>query len=416
MKGVEMMKTLVKYEFLKILRKKSTLIVMAVSLLLTAFLFGLPILQYQTYNADGVIKGLDGIAYTKEQYSQISVPLTDEYITETIREVQGLFENPDNVGFDGTDQFLIGDAYWNDIAPREELLKTIASTYAAPGVTAWYSSLPEVDIANGANFYQAREEKIATLLNDSSRGLSDEQKEYWQNMNSQVETPFQYGYYEGWLTINTCFELLMFAILAVCIVLAPVFSGEYQAGTDAVILSGKYGKTKLTTAKIIASYLFGLLAFTIHILVAFGLPLAAFGVDGWNLPMQIAGTTIPYPFTLLQGILVNLGVIYFVLFAMIGLTLLLSSKMRSPYLVLIVLVPVLFIPMFLSANGTTGAYNLILFLLPYYAIQPQFGSYISYQLGGLVLDAFSTRTILYAALTVCLLPFARLGFKKHQVA
>ena len=385
------MKTLVKYEFLKILRKKSTLIVMAVSLLLTAFLFGLPILQYQTYNADGVIKGLDGIAYTKEQYSQISVPLTDEYITETIREVQELFGNPDNVGFDGTDQFLIGDAYWNDIAPREELLKTIASTYAAPGVTAWYSSLPEVDIANGANFYQAREKKIATLLNDSSRGLSDEQKEYWQNMNSQVEIPFQYGYYEGWLTINTCFELLMFAILSVCIVLAPVFSGEYQSGTDAVILSGKYGKTKLTTAKIIASYLFGLLAFTIHILVAFGLPLAAFGVDGWNLPMQIAGTTIPYPFTFLQGILVNLGVIYFVLFAMIGLTLLLSSKMKSPYLVLIVLVPVLFIPMFLSANGTTGTYNLTLFLLPYYAIQPQFGSYISYLILSISVDTKNSK-------------------------
>lgn len=410
------MKTLVKYEFLKILRKKSTLIVMAASLLLTAFLFGLPILQYQTYNADGVSKGLDGIAYTKDQYSQISVTLTDEYITKTIREVQELFENPDNVGSDGTDQFLIGDAYWNGIAPREELLKTIASTYAAPGVTAWYSSLPELNITNGANFYQTREAKIATLLNDSSRGLSDEQKEYWQNINSQVETPFQYGYYEGWLIINTCFELLMFAILAVCIVLAPVFSGEYQAGTDAVILSGKYGKTKLTTAKIIASYLFGLFAFTIHILVAFGLPLVAFGVDGWNLPMQIAGTSIPYPFTFLQGILVNLGVIYFVLFAIIGLTLLLSSKMRSPYLVLIVLVPVLFIPMFLSANGTTGAYNLTLFLLPYYAVQPQFGSYISYQLGSLVLDAFSTRTILYAVLTVCMLPLAKRGFKKHQVS
>ena len=36
---------LVKYEFLKILRKRSTLIVMAVSLLLTVFLFGLPIIQ-----------------------------------------------------------------------------------------------------------------------------------------------------------------------------------------------------------------------------------------------------------------------------------------------------------------------------------------------------------------------------------
>ena len=54
---------LIKYEFLKILRKKSTFIVMAASLLLTAFFFGLPIMQYQTYNQDGVIKGTEGIQY-----------------------------------------------------------------------------------------------------------------------------------------------------------------------------------------------------------------------------------------------------------------------------------------------------------------------------------------------------------------
>ena len=46
----------VRYEFLKILRKKSTLIVRAVSLILTGFLFGLPMMQYQIYNQDGVIK------------------------------------------------------------------------------------------------------------------------------------------------------------------------------------------------------------------------------------------------------------------------------------------------------------------------------------------------------------------------
>ncbi len=48
---------LIKYEFLKILRKKSTLLVMAASLLITAFLFGLPVLQFQTYSQEGVIKG-----------------------------------------------------------------------------------------------------------------------------------------------------------------------------------------------------------------------------------------------------------------------------------------------------------------------------------------------------------------------
>lgn len=407
---------LVKYEFLKILRKKSTLIVMVASLLITAFMFGLPILRYQTYNQDGVIKGFAGIAYEKKQAEKYAVPLTDEYITDTIREVQQLFGNPDNVGYDGYEQFLIDSAYWDGIAPREHLLGMIAKNYADPNESVGYNALPDLDISGGTDFYGARQEKIEKLLNASSRELSEEQKAYWRDMNSKVDEPFTNGYYEGWEIIISSFELLMFALLAVCIVIAPVFSGEYQAGTDAVILSAKYGKTKLTTAKIIAAYLFGALAFTLHVVVALGLPLAAFGFDGWDLPLQIANTTIPYPFTFLQSVLVNLGVVYLVLFAVIGLTLLLSAKMKSPYFVLIVLVPVLFIPMFLSPNGTSGAYNLTLFLLPYRSTIPEIGKYISYQFGGLVLDVFSMRAILYAILTAVMLPFARRGFKKHQVA
>ncbi len=407
---------LVKYEFLKILRKKSTLIVMAISLILTGFLFGLPIMQFQTYNQDGVIKGTAGIAYEKEQYEKSSVPLTEEYVTQTIKEIQELFKNPDNVGYDGNEKFLIGDAYWNDIAPMEKLLNMIASTYSNPNEFKAYNDFADLDITNGANFYQAMGTKNNALLNTPSRGLTDTQKAYWGSMQSKVDTPLQYGYYEGWNIIISSFELLMFAILAICIVIAPVFAGEYQTGTDAVILSAKYGKTKLTTAKIIASLLFGTLAFVLNLIVACGLPLAAFGTDGWNLPLQIGNTTVPYPLTFLQATLISVGVIYLVLLGMIGLTLLLSSKMKSPYLVLIVLVPILFIPMFITPNGTTGVYNMILFLLPYRATMPELGKYISYQFGSLVLDAFSVRAILYALLTVIMLPLARLGFRKHQVA
>lgn len=284
---------LIKYEFLKILRKRSTLIIMAVSLILTAFLFGLPIMQYQTYNQDGVIKGREGIAYEKKQYLSVSVSLSEEYITETILEVQQLFKNPDNVGYDGNEQFLIGDAYWHEIAPREKLLNMIAKTYDSPNENSAYHNLPDLNVTNGANFYQARESKVQSVLNTPSRQLSKEQKAYWGRMASKVNTPLQYGYYQGWEIMISSLELLMFAILAICIVIAPVFSGEYQAGTDAVILSGKYGKTKLITAKIVSSFLFGILSFTLHVLVAFGLLLMAFGTEGWNLPVQIANTTIP---------------------------------------------------------------------------------------------------------------------------
>ena len=405
---------LMKYEFLKILRRKSTLIIMAASLLLTAVFFGLPILQFQTYNQDGVLEGLEGIAHEKEQYADSSVPLTNEYIAETIREVQELFENPDNVGYDGTEQFLIENAYWNGIAPREKLLDMIAENYADPNVSAGYNALPDLDISNGTDFYQARQDKIEKILNDPSKGLSEEEKAYWRDKNSRVAEPFPYGYFEGWEIIISAFELLMFAVLAICIVIAPVFAGEYQAGTDAVILSAKYGKTKVTAAKIAAALLFGVLAFTLHVVIAFALPLAAFGIDGWNLPLQINGTTVPYPMTFLEGTLINLGVIYLVLIAMIGLTLFLSARMKSPYLVLTVVVPVLFIPMFLSPNGTSGIYNLLVFLTPYQSLVPRFGSYISYQFGSVVLDAFSMRAVVYAILALILLPLAGIGFKKHQ--
>lgn len=410
------MTILVKYEFLKILRKKSTIIIMAVSLLLTAFLFGLPILQYQTYDQNGVIKGSKGIAYEKEQYSKLSVLLTDEYIAKTICEYQQLFDDPENIGYDGNEKFLVGSAYWNFVAPREKLLNMIAGNYDNPGESHGLNNLLDLDIANGTNFYQTREEKIDMLLNTPSRNLSDEQKEYWRNISKDVDTPLQYGYYEGWEILISSFELLMFPLLAVCIVLAPVFSGEYQTGTDSVILSGKYGKTKLITAKTISAILFGLLAFTLHVSVALGFPLIAFGVDGFNLPLQIANTTIPYPLTFLQATLINLGVIYLILLALIALTLFLSAIMKSPYLVLIVLVPILFIPLFLTPNGTTGMYNLTLFLLPYRSTMPELGKYISYRFGDLALNVQSVRAILYTVLTVIMLPFAGLGFKKHQVS
>lgn len=407
---------LVKYEFLKILRKKTTLIVIAASLLVTAFLFGLPAMQYQTYDQNGVIKGAEGIEYNKGLYDDISVPLTDEYVTGLIKEVQTLFENPENVGYDGNEKLIIGDAYWNEIAPKEKLLNMIARNYAGPNESAGYNIFPDIDVSDGAKFYEAMQTNSDAAINSSIRPMTNEQKAYWSSMVSKVDTPLQYGYYEAWDVIITSFELLMFAILAICIVIAPVFSGEYQAGTDAVILSGKYGKTKLINAKIIAALLFGTLAFVLHILVACGLPLITFGVEGWNLPVQIANTTIPYPLTFLQATLINIGVIYLMLLAMIGLTLLLSSKMKSPYLVLTVLVPVLFIPMFLSPTGSTGAYNLTLFLLPYRATTPEMGKYISYQFGSLVLDVCTVRAILYAVLTAVMLPLARHGFKSHQVA
>ena len=409
------MNTLIKYEFLKIAKKRSTLIVMFVSLIITAFLFGLPILQFQTYDKDVLMKGMDGIRYERSIKNGIDVTLTDEYAKSVIDEVNMLFEDPENVANDGSERFLIGDAYWEHIAPREDLINTIASAYTGPGEYAGYNSIPELTASGAKGFNEARRDKLNAIIGSPSIGLSAVQKEYWLSMTDETGV-IQYGYHKGWEIIHTNFELLIFAVLACCITIAPVFAGEYQTSTDAVILAGKYGKTKLITAKITASMLFGVMAFLVHLIVAFGIPLAFFGTDGWDLPLQVLGLTIPYPWTISEAVLRNTAVILLVLIAMLALTLFLSAKMKSPFPVLAVLIPVLIVPMFFTPSGSSGLFNQILFLLPYRSMVPEIGKYISYQFGGFVAGLLEVRAVFYVILTLIFIPLCRRAFKKHQVS
>lgn len=409
------MNTLIKYEFLKIAKKRSTLTVMFVSLIITAFLFGLPILQFQTYDKDVLMKGMDGIRYERFIKDGIDVTLTDEYAESVIDEVNMLFEDPENVANDGSESFLIGDAYWEHIAPREDLINTIASAYTGPGEYAGYNSIPELTDSGAKGFNEARRDKLNAIIGSPSIGLSAVQKEYWLSMTDETGV-IQYGYHKGWEIIHTNFELLIFAVLACCITIAPVFAGEYQTGTDAVILAGKYGKTKLITAKITASMLFGVMAFLVHLIVAFGIPLAFFGTDGWDLPLQVLGLTIPYPWTISEAVLRNTAVILLVLIAMLALTLFLSAKMKSPFPVLAVLIPVLIVPMFFTPSGSSGLFNQILFLLPYRSMVPEIGKYISYQFGGFVAGLLEVRAVFYVILALIFIPLCRRAFKKHQVS
>lgn len=410
------MTTLIQYELLKIIRKKSTIIVLSVGLLLIVLLFGQPLMQFEVYHENGSIKGAAGIAYAKENDKKLAASLTEQYITDTVKEYQRLFENPDNVGFDGTEKSLIGHAYWDFASPRIRLLNIITNVYNPPGVYSGWTKLLSLDMEKGANFYQARNEKIKQELSLSTRKLTDEQKEYWQRMNEQVTVPFSYGYRMGWEIIFDSFELLIFPLLMIGILLASVFAGEYQMKTDSLILTGKYGRTKLITAKIISSFLFGISSFTLYVAVAIGIPLLGFGIDGWNLPVQIYNPNIPYPFTFLQATLINLAVIYLVLFAMIGLTLFLSANMKNPTFVVTLLVLVLFLPIFLAPHDTTGLYNLVLYLLPYHAIRPVFHRYVTYQFGNMIFDLFSVRSFVYAVLTIVMVPIIGKGLKKHQIS
>ena len=110
------------------------------------------------------------------------------------------------------------------------------------------------------------------------------------------------GYVDGWLSTSKNMVRVFIALaLAVIIMLAPIFSGEYE-GVDNIILTSKYGKTKCATAKVVAGILTAIL--TTALIVAFNLFLARafYGTEGLNCsilfaPSEYVEAFIPFNIT-----------------------------------------------------------------------------------------------------------------------
>lgn len=138
------------------------------------------------------------------------------------------------------------------------------------------------------------------------------------------------GYVDGWLSTSKNMVRVFIALaLAVIIMLAPIFSGEYE-GVDNIILTSKYGKTKCATAKVVAGILTAIL--TTALIVAFNLFLACafYGTEGLNCSILFAPSEYVeafIPFNITCGTLLKYQILlaFTCTISVTGITLLMSA-------------------------------------------------------------------------------------------
>ncbi len=159
------------------------------------------------------------------------------------------------------------------------------------------------------------------------------------------------GYCDGWdkMLSSMGSVLAILLCLLVVITLSPVFSEEYSCHTDSVIYAARYGKTKLVTAKIIASIEVVIGMYFIFLLLNAVLYLGIYGVQGWNVNIQssLHYTSSAYNLTFLQLFLISVVLNILGIVAMTSITLFISAKFNTPVNALIAscvvcLLPVLF--------------------------------------------------------------------------
>ncbi|AWB46598.1 hypothetical protein DCC85_22115 [Paenibacillus sp. CAA11] len=419
------MSALTQFELRKLMRRKSALFGLLAMLLFA--LYGSVVEALQdgpSYDNHGEVNGMAVIPLEKKHVQAFAGPLTPKVFENALQGFRAIRDDPANLGVYRPDiggRVLTDEAFYK-VYPYDFILDFIREVYSPFGQHNYYI-VDNLSPESLNHFYEKRMERVrAYLSKDYAYGnYSAADKVYYENMNAKISTPFRVDYTGGWQTLfrNSSF-IFMIATFVICVCTAPVFASEYQTGVAAIVLSTRHGRGKAIYAKLKAAFtfatgmfLFGWLAFTASVF-------AVYGVSGWNASLQTVGRSYllsPFPLTALETYLWLSLLGYLGSLMMTGLTLLFSSRMKSPFSVIVCTVVLLFGPMFISESKTSRLFNHLLALLPGKQVRniDAFRGYELYHLFGWRVPQpymIGAVAVLVALLVV---PFAYRGFRKYQV-
>ena len=417
---------LVRFELKKLLVRRTSLIACAGILVMLCGIMTLNIVQTKTVSDTGeVLSGTAAIAYQKERAASHEGVLTVERVQDEVAAYKELaFSKVNPVDVSGlSDQAaytLMNQAY------DEDEFRAIYDTYYSYLFSPWregalepYQVAAQLDDGAADGFYEAIADKLQRTLDDGMGGTwvySDAERAYWTEKQDAVGEPLAYGYAGGWGDVLACLGFFAFAMVAVCVALTPVFAGEYQDRTDAVLLSSRYGRSKLVAAKIIAALVFATAYFALAALIIMGAALAFFGAEGGDLPVQVLSLGIPYDLTMAEATWTAVGIAYLMTLGFAALTLLLSSKLRSQLAIFVACAALIFLTGMVPSGGNAVLLH-ALYLFPLNALVDQvlFNALVSYEVGPFVVDLVGLLVCVYALVLVVCVPLAARVFRKHQV-
>lgn len=273
------------------------------------------------------------------------------------------------------------------------------------------------------NFYNNRTRLLTNWLNDKTGAayerFSTAEKDFLIRQYEAMETPLEYDYMLGWKQLTEKSPLLI-ALCAIVLgyMVSGIFADEFRWHTDALLFTTVRGRTSAVWNKIKTGLLLVTAVYWICILSFTVFTLVFYGVDGANCYVQadFTGWKCFYNLTNLQryGLIVLLGYVGNLFFAL--LTMWISAKSKSAVFAVTVPFILIFMPSILE-NLNSLFITKLLSILPDRLLR--IGETLSYfdllEIGGKVVGAIPAIAVLYAVLTILLIPICYRQFSKTQV-
>lgn len=330
-------------EMKRVIKSRITWILLAIAIALSVIISYQVISEYQyTYINKGgqtvKLTGIEAIRANKKQMQPYEGAVTEEKLRNALKTSQDAYKKygeniPQNV-------------YSEKLALGDYFLNMIETVYPESGDE--YEALSKVNPDSLSNFYQQRSEMLKSQLEAQYPGNKNVMREV-QNLNEKVKTPFILK--EGYISDNSdnlC--ILFFLLVLVCaMVVSPIFSAEYQSGSDDILRCTKNGHVKLAIAKLCSSLLIILSMFAVCILTFVLAVDSAYGWDSMQSSVQVMSVLSFVPLTvgqeqgltILAGLLTLLAAACFILFV--------SAKCQHPTTALIIAIAFCILPAILHS-------------------------------------------------------------------
>ena len=334
-----------KLEMKRLLKTRSTWILMAAALLVTLILCCINIFGAYYYSYDGKsYHALDATEMREIVTESAEGEWTPERIHDVFAQIDEVSANRRGIAVEGetNDNYEIVTGGNNSGAAS---IAGYTNTFLRSIPQVFDVYMDEITPDMAAQYYNQRKayiEEVMTL----NYGPSAAETALKLDENTTEPFYYEFGFGTG-SDIATSLPVSLFAVAIVCsIICAPVFASDYSTGADDIQRCTRYGCKRLGKAKLLAAMTLSTALYIICAAVFVALTLAVYGDDKTS--AQLALDALVLIDIDMNGVLVLTLVAGFLsVLAMTAFTLYLSARMRSSVAVLAIALAVAMAPTFL---------------------------------------------------------------------
>ena len=286
---------MLKVELKRILKSRRAVILMIAGICLSALLAVAPIsfVSADVYDSNGKVQELNGLSAIR-YWREIKAPSNGEVTPEKLKAALETYQKcVEEYGSPDSEDFPV-EVYIATISPIRDLLRLLPTTYSEyVNGNLVPRNLTELDVNEIDSFYEACETRLENVIKVEREPESTSQKA--AALYSKVDRPFElYVGYNSDAFDYLCFSILFLVIISV-VLSAPLFSENYESGSDQILRCTKHGRKKLAQTTMFANMLTSIFMYITGIVIHLLISDLSFGMTTLKTSVQAIFDTISLP-------------------------------------------------------------------------------------------------------------------------